>query len=353
MVRTSRFVLAAAALASVATLLLCAQSRLARAQDDALPAFGDYVYFEVLPEVIQRVAPKMPDLARQAGVSGVVMVQALVAKDGLVKDTRVTKSIPMLDAAAVEAVRQWRFEPALSNNRPVACWIAIPVAFDVDGRSIADSLRGVPALPGVPRLDIGLPRSRVTPERIRTPEPRLVFRGAYRIDGSASDTLVVTRDAHEGATLVRPGEWRGAGRFVDGQYRGTFTYLRTARDPRNRGARGTHVGAFFEDGIMRVTGHFTNRDWPDFRVEWSPTDTPLSFYGGKGGKRGGDFNDRTPLPERVHIIELGSGAPYEHPTWPPRSGIEADSTLEHPSWPPEHTRRDFQTVPARADSTKR
>jgi protein TonB len=62
-------------------------------------------------------------------VDGTVLVQALVGKDGKVKDTRVVKSIAMLDGAAEAAVRQWVFKPALSNNKPVAVWVAVPVKF--------------------------------------------------------------------------------------------------------------------------------------------------------------------------------------------------------------------------------
>jgi periplasmic protein TonB len=97
--------------------------------DEELPKFGEYVYVEELPEAIHKEAPQYPDLAREASVDGTVMVQALVGKDGKVKDTRVVKSIPMLDAAAVAAVRQWVFKPALSNNKPVAVWVAVPVKF--------------------------------------------------------------------------------------------------------------------------------------------------------------------------------------------------------------------------------
>ncbi len=97
--------------------------------EEELPKFGEYVYVEELPEAITKVAPQYPDLAREASVDGTVMVQALVGKDGKVKDTRVVKSIPMLDAAAIAAVRQWVFKPALSNNKPVAVWVAVPVKF--------------------------------------------------------------------------------------------------------------------------------------------------------------------------------------------------------------------------------
>ena len=96
---------------------------------DELPKFGEYVYVEELPEAITKAKPVYPDLAREAGVDGTVMVQALVGKDGKVKDTRVVKSIAMLDGAAEAAVKQWVFKPALSNNKPVAVWVAVPVRF--------------------------------------------------------------------------------------------------------------------------------------------------------------------------------------------------------------------------------
>jgi protein TonB len=97
--------------------------------EEELPKFGDYVYVEELPEAITKVSPNYPDIAREAGVDGTVMVQALVGKDGKVKDTKVVKSIPMLDSSAEAAVKQWVFKPALSNNKPVAVWVAVPVKF--------------------------------------------------------------------------------------------------------------------------------------------------------------------------------------------------------------------------------
>ena len=100
--------------------------------DDALPKFGDYVYVEELPEVITKVPPEYPDLARSAGVDGVVQLQALVGKDGKVKDVKVMKGQEMLNASAVKAVRQWIFKPALSNNKPVAVWVAVPVRFSLN-----------------------------------------------------------------------------------------------------------------------------------------------------------------------------------------------------------------------------
>jgi TonB family protein len=84
---------------------------------------------EGLPEIITRVDPVYPLAARRAGVDGTVLVQALVGADGRVKDTKIIKSIPALDAAAVAAVRQWVFKPGRSNGRPAPVWVAVPVKF--------------------------------------------------------------------------------------------------------------------------------------------------------------------------------------------------------------------------------
>ncbi len=96
---------------------------------EVLPKFGEYVYVQELPEAVARVAPAYPTVAREKGISGTVMVQALVGSDGGVHDTRVVKRIPLLDAAAEASVRQWRFKPARANGRPVSVWVAIPVQF--------------------------------------------------------------------------------------------------------------------------------------------------------------------------------------------------------------------------------
>jgi TonB family protein len=84
---------------------------------------------EQLPEVVTRVPPESPMDARRADVDGTVLVEALIAKSGRVADLYVIKSIPMLDQAAVEAVREWRFRPALYKGNPIAVWVAIPVKF--------------------------------------------------------------------------------------------------------------------------------------------------------------------------------------------------------------------------------
>ena len=81
------------------------------------------------PRRVIDVAPVYPPIARAARVEGVVILEAVIGEDGGVRDVRVLRSIPLLDAAAVEAVRQWGFTPTLLNGEPVPVVMTITVAF--------------------------------------------------------------------------------------------------------------------------------------------------------------------------------------------------------------------------------
>jgi TonB family protein len=80
---------------------------------------------EHVPTALKKVAPIYPDSLRRAGVQGVVIIQALVGGDGRVHRTRVVRSVRGLDATALTAMRQWRFNPP----GPKAIWIRIPFCF--------------------------------------------------------------------------------------------------------------------------------------------------------------------------------------------------------------------------------
>jgi protein TonB len=98
---------------------------------DTLPGLGEYVYVEELPVPITEITPPYPDVPRDAGVDGLVMVNVLVGRDGRVIDARLDPKhqVPMLNEAALAAARLWVFKPALANDRPVAVWTAIPFNF--------------------------------------------------------------------------------------------------------------------------------------------------------------------------------------------------------------------------------
>jgi periplasmic protein TonB len=81
------------------------------------------------PEKIVHVPPKYPPIALSAGITGVVILEATIAEDGSVVGLRVLRSEPLLDSAAIEAVRQWRFTPTLLNGQPVSVLMTVTVAF--------------------------------------------------------------------------------------------------------------------------------------------------------------------------------------------------------------------------------
>lgn len=81
------------------------------------------------PKKIKEVLPVYPAIARAARVGGTVILEAIIDETGSVRDVRVLRSIPLLDAAAIDAVRQWQFTPALLNGQPVPVVMTVTVAF--------------------------------------------------------------------------------------------------------------------------------------------------------------------------------------------------------------------------------
>jgi protein TonB len=97
------------------------------------------------PERVKYVAPVYPDVARTANVTGVVILEAIVSSSGDVTDARVLKSIPLLDEAALEAVRQWKYTPTTLNGTLVPVIMTVTVNFTIAGESTPPALlNGVP-----------------------------------------------------------------------------------------------------------------------------------------------------------------------------------------------------------------
>lgn len=84
------------------------------------------------PKKLVHVAPVYPPIALAAGKEGLVILEALIAEDGTVRDVRVLRSELLLDEAAVTAVRQWRFTPTLLNGEPVPVVMTVTVGFTLD-----------------------------------------------------------------------------------------------------------------------------------------------------------------------------------------------------------------------------
>jgi len=87
-----------------------------KAPDGPLRVGGDVK----APVVIRKVEPVYTEEARSQRIMGIVIVEATIGRDGLVKNVTVLKPLPFgLDQAAVDAVKQWQFKPATRNGEPV------------------------------------------------------------------------------------------------------------------------------------------------------------------------------------------------------------------------------------------
>jgi TonB family protein len=83
------------------------------------------------PTKIRQVNPVYPDIAKSARVQGIVILEATIGPEGRVRDVRVLRGIPLLDQAAIDAVRQWEYTPTLLNGVPVAVIMTITVNFSL------------------------------------------------------------------------------------------------------------------------------------------------------------------------------------------------------------------------------
>ena len=83
------------------------------------------------PMKVLDVAPVYPPEAREARVQGVVILEVTLSRTGEVSDVEVVRSTPLLDEAAVAAVRQWRYEPTLVDGEPVSILMTVTVNFQL------------------------------------------------------------------------------------------------------------------------------------------------------------------------------------------------------------------------------
>jgi len=82
--------------------------------------------------IVNRVQPVYPPLARQTRISGTVRLHAIIGKDGAIKELEVLNGHPLLQQAALDAVRQWRYQPTLLNGEAVDVDTTIDVIFSLN-----------------------------------------------------------------------------------------------------------------------------------------------------------------------------------------------------------------------------
>jgi periplasmic protein TonB len=81
------------------------------------------------PRTIKDVKPTYPALAQRARVNGAVLIEGIIGVDGRVQCTRVMKSVPQLDQAALDAVGQWESSPTIMAGTPVPTQLTMSVNF--------------------------------------------------------------------------------------------------------------------------------------------------------------------------------------------------------------------------------
>jgi protein TonB len=85
--------------------------------------------------LIRRVQPDYPALARQVRVQGTVVLRAMISREGSIENLQVLSGHPMLVRAAVDAVSQWRYRPYVLNGEPVEVETEVTVNFVLSGGS--------------------------------------------------------------------------------------------------------------------------------------------------------------------------------------------------------------------------
>ena len=118
-----------AALAALATLGLMATTGAEAGQASAPVRVGGAVKPPVRVKVVN---PTYPPNARQSRTQGVVILEVVIGSNGKVTSTKVLKSLPFLDAAAIDAVKQWEYKPPLVDDKPTPVIMTVPVNFKLD-----------------------------------------------------------------------------------------------------------------------------------------------------------------------------------------------------------------------------
>lgn len=100
-----------------------AENRVVVDSDEPTDQYDEYPVVTSAPE------PEYPPIARDAGIEGKVIVEALVGRDGRVRKVVVKEGNTMLAESAAWAVKSWRFKPARWRGEAVTAWVAVPVLF--------------------------------------------------------------------------------------------------------------------------------------------------------------------------------------------------------------------------------
>ncbi len=135
------------------------------------------------PERIRYVAPVYSQEAQHIRVSGIVILEAVVGTEGDVVGVKILKSIALLDQAAIDAVKQWKYTPTMLNGMPVPVIMTVTVNFTLtdgassaSGQQVQGSIESVGMASELPAEWNGKPTIRIggtikAPERVKYVAP--------------------------------------------------------------------------------------------------------------------------------------------------------------------------------------
>lgn len=206
------------------------------------------------------VEPKYPLQAQWAKVGGTVIIEAAIGADGGVTDARVLESVPMLDKAAIDAVRQWRFRPATVNGQPLPIVVRVEVAFNSSQPTRA-VIVGSPRWPSAqtPAMKI-VQNSATLVVTVLSPDATTV----YRLDGTESYNKVPGLDGTS-RDSVSKSHWDGDK---------LITTISTGAGPQE-----TTETRYLEDGHLIVE---TVRPNPSGAEPWRTKKEVFNKVGGPG-----------------------------------------------------------------------
>ncbi len=107
-------------------------------------------------KITHLVQPVYPEAAKSAHISGTVMLHCVIAKDGTIMQLTYVSGPPLLLKAAMDAVRQWTYQPTLLNGNPVEVDTTVSVVFTLGGTTSADDSQQGPAPAAPDKSDLGM-----------------------------------------------------------------------------------------------------------------------------------------------------------------------------------------------------
>lgn len=108
------------------------EANIEKVLESLLPQPGVFVPYDEMPVAINQPTPVYPPLAQRAGIQGVVWINALIDKDGKVRDVKIFKESNAnagFEEAAIEAAYKTTWKPAIANGQPIALWVTYKVEF--------------------------------------------------------------------------------------------------------------------------------------------------------------------------------------------------------------------------------